>query len=192
VSNFSRLVRFFVVIVPVWITVFTAIATAQTNGSSDLRYWDNRLTAIEKRLETGGIDDLETRKLRSELERIIESAAAIRSRFAERVRQIGDQVSALKPKSGADGAPESDEVKAKLIDLERELASFQGQARQSELIITRSNQIISKMSRNSSERLKQTLFERGVSPLNFGVWKSAGAEILELTGTSISKYFEIY
>ena len=174
-------------LLPALITALLILATilafpinAQEQSSERFRDWEISLSEIEERIRTGRAGELEVRNFRIEIDTIIHSATSIQTQLTGRGKQIKDLISALKPASEKENVPETEVVKNRRDSLARELALLQGQARQAKLVITKSKQVLSEITRSSRERLKATLLERGVSPLNFTAWVRAFDEYWQL------------
>jgi potassium efflux system protein len=172
------------------VTICSLPIKAQEKTTLQFRDWDVRLSTIEGRVQTKRAGDLEIRNFRIDIDEIIGSASKIQAQFSGRSKQIKNLISTLKPASEKEGVPETEEVKRKFRALVNELASLQGQARQAELIVTKSKQVLSELARSSRARLKATLFERGISPLNYNAWVRALDEYWQIATAPFDDEFK--
>lgn len=149
-----------------------------------LRDWDRSIAKIEKRISTGRTGTLEERELRVQLKEIADIAASEREVAVKQVKQSKTLLDSLGVAPTEDGKPEADSVLKRRKALADDLALYEGQVKQTGLIIAKADQVMAKISSLSRERLKVLLFERTLTPLNPAAWTIAFPEAGKLFRTS--------
>lgn len=127
--------------------------------------------------------DLNTLKLdATQLEALTDQGVNIRSQalaFAEELKPFADEARELRDAfvSASPGeANESEEIQAQGKELETRVAQFEGWLRETDLTVTRADQILDKISARRLAQLAKSLAERGPLPINPFVWWRAAGE----------------
>ncbi|MCW8952968.1 MAG: DUF3772 domain-containing protein [Rhodospirillales bacterium] len=148
------------------------------------RAWENDLDKIEARVKSGRTGSLEEGELRSTLQKIADSAAGERDVATKEARQVRTLLESLGPKPAEGAEPEPGAIRKQRQSLSDELAMREGQAKQAGLVLAKAEQLSSSIGRLSRDRLKDALFERTVSPLNYKAWVVAVPEAVKVFQTS--------
>lgn len=152
--------------------------------NAQVRAWDKAVAKIEKRVESGRTGSLEERDLRDQLRTIADSAVVQRDSALSHAKQSKRLLETLGPPPAEENNAESEAVQKRRKELGKEVADFEGHAKQAGLIIAKAEQTLSKITLRSRERLKNELFERTVTPLNQKAWAIAWKEALQVFNAS--------
>ena len=162
------------------------MAAAADGGEFDtqVKTWDRSIDTIDRRVESGRTGSLEERELREQLKTITDAAMEALGNANKLAAESKSLLDALGPPP-ADGAnAEAAAIKSRRTELNQQVALFEGQAKQTGLIIAKAEQLQSKINLRSRERLKDTLFDHTVSPLSQKAWAVAVPEAYKLFDAS--------
>jgi small-conductance mechanosensitive channel len=173
------ILRFFGMLVVVQAIVFSPGVGAQTVVS-----FDAQIDRIDQRISSGRTGSLEERELRDRLRKIADGAALERDIALMQAKQNKGLLDALGPLPTEKSSPETPPIQKQRNNLSQRVSVFEGQAQQAELIIAKAEQSLAKLNLRSRERLKETLFERSLSPLSQKAWAIATPEAAQLFGAS--------
>ena len=140
--------------------------------------------------------DLNTLKLDvNQLEALSDQAVDIRSQalaladelkpFADEARELRDAFVSASPGE----ANESAEIEARGKELEARVAQFEGWLRETDLTVTRADQVLHKISSLRLAQLAKSLAERGPLPINPFVWWRAaveGRDLIRFSATAVA------
>jgi len=159
-------------------------AESAADFDKQVQSWDRAVQKIEKRVQSGRTGSLEERDLRGQLKNIADLAAVERDSTAKQARQSKGLLEALgrPPVEGGNG--EAAAIQKRRKELGQELSLFEGQAKQAGLIIAKAEQALSNINLRSRERLKDTLFERSLTPLSQKAWAIAIPEAIKVFDAS--------
>lgn len=122
-----------------------------------LGQWQAEITANEEQVTDSSTSDEDLRQIPQKLEELRENILQQRARLTPRLEDRRERLAKLGPVP-ADGAPkESDAIAAKRQDLESQIAALDGQLRQSDLLIVRAAQVISRANDARRERFTESL-----------------------------------
>lgn len=139
--------------------------------------WDKALTNAESRLDTGTLGATAAERLRAEIDNV-RGQAQRHGRAAQRkVDQFAARVEALGPQPPEGAPPESPDVKRARAELNAALADLAGQVRQSDLMITRTDALLIRISALQFERRKADLLVRGPLPYLPKTLERAGSQL---------------
>lgn len=177
-----------VVLFQVVFSIGPAIAAQDTDTfGKQVQTWDRQLERMANRVRSGRTGSLEERSLRVGLKNIVVAAAQERDAALTQASQIKGLIESLGPPPGENEKPEAEAIQKRRSALGKELALLEGQAKQADLIIARSDQVMAEIGKKSRARLKATLTERSVTPLSFKAWVIAAPEAVSLFQGSFIK-----
>ncbi|GAB6051312.1 mechanosensitive ion channel [Magnetospira thiophila] len=172
----------FVLILLLLCLSFGSLARAQdsqTNGT-EVRAWAKELETLADQIERKVPRDEGTSLERKRIRTLITLAVARREVSLERAKQVQQLLDQLGPKPEADAAPEEPVIAKRRADLTAELSRYETESKQSALIIAQGEQILLDLSRTERAELRDTLLQRGPTPVHWEVWVTAGQEFAGL------------
>lgn len=166
--------------------IFLIVALAAGAGHAEppnpadatIEAWDLDIDRIAARIKSGRTGTLEERQLRKKLQSIAASASAASHEASAKAGQVRSLLAALgsKPKQGDD----SPSVRKRRQALESDIARLEGRAKQLNLTLAKSNQVLSELEAVSRRRLKAQLLEHTITPIGYKAWAVAIPEAQEL------------
>ena len=175
-----------------FIAVFATAGAAVSQTESftqDVERWLQALDSIEQRVQEDDLAADEIERLRSHVETIQEEARNAKEEIESRLTTPQRELEALGPAPSeqqaqgeegveppAEAPQESASLAARRAQLQEQVTELQGQIKQTELVITRAQEVLRHLSSISSQRFTQELLARGPSPLNPETWGEAFAE----------------
>jgi len=162
---------------------FSGIVGAAENAvafDKQVKTWDRDINKIEKRILTGRTGSLEERDLRDQLKTIADGAAIERDIALKQAKQSHSLLNALGPSPANGISSEITAIQTQRKDLGQQWVVYEGQAQQAGLLIAKAEQTLAKISLRSRTRLKDTLFERSLTPLSQKAWAIAVPEAIQV------------
>ncbi len=145
--------------------------------------WERTINRISARIKTGRAGTIEKRELQSQLQALANDATKERDDAQKQAGQVKELLAALgeEPKKGK----ESGEIGKRRNTLKTKFSKQESRAKQASLFIARSEQLIGEINKQSRQRLKTLLFERGVTPVSYTAWTIALPEAGHLVQASL-------
>jgi len=169
---------------------FSGIVGAAENAvafDKQVKTWDRDINKIEKRILSGRTGSLEERDLRDQLKTIADGAAIERDIAIKQAKQSKGLLDALGPLPANGATFEVTAIQTQRKDLGQQLVVYEGQAQQAGLLIAKAEQSLAKISLRSRTRLKDTLFERSLTPLSQKAWAIAVPEAIQVFDASFKE-----
>jgi small-conductance mechanosensitive channel len=138
--------------------------------------WERTLDRISQEVGRPGAIPEEFSNHRLAVEQIQQGALKIKEEGAAQVASVRRLLDALGPSPGKDQPAESEAVAGRRKALAEELAAAEGQLKQTELIIARSDRLLTDISAARRTRLIELLQRRGPSPLSLSLWLTASVD----------------
>ena len=141
--------------------------------------WVAQLDRLTLAVSRAGITPAEARLYREELSKLRDAAVAQRQANEAQAQSTKALLDALGPAPAADAAPESPAVAAQRKELTDQLGSFEGRARQAELAIRRSDNLLGQLSSAERTAFAERLMQTGPVPVLPPVLIQAGIELVD-------------
>ena len=142
-----------------------------------VKAWTAALDRAEKALLKPDVGDEKLDELRTELTGLRLEATSRVDAARPEVQQIRDELSTLGAPPAEGALPESPAIAAKRKAINERLSATEGAIKESELIIARSDRILSQITSLRRTRFTERILSRGPSPLSPAVWQKALPEI---------------
>jgi small-conductance mechanosensitive channel len=143
-----------------------------------IELWGRQLDRISARTEQADLLPVEIDGLREQTTDV-RAAAMAAAAFAR--NDLADTKKLLAPlelKPGTDAPPETDAVKADRERLTEQATVAESRAKQCEVVIARSDQLLERLTKLRGELVLRTLLRRDPSPLSPSVWRKVGPQFV--------------
>lgn len=138
--------------------------------------WERTLDRVSQEAGRPGATQAELSNLRVAIEGVQQGALKIKEEGAVRVATVRRLLDALGPAPAADQPPEAEAVAGRRRALAEDLAAAEGQVKQTELIIARSDRLLADITAARRTRLIELLQQRGPSLLSPSLWVTASLD----------------
>ena len=159
-----------------------AAAPADDGGkrafTEQISHWETQLKEAEDALKRPGLSDAVFERLQEEVNAINDAAVAVRNEAILESADKKKELSALGPEPAEGEQPESPGVAQQRKTLNKELSTFDEQAKRADLIAIQARELLGEYLTASRERLAKKLLIRGPSPIHPEVWAKAVPEFV--------------
>lgn len=138
--------------------------------------WDRVLREVETHVDQP-LTPAIAEKLRAQIGEVRTQTENRRREITRGVGELRDQLEALGPAPGGGVPDETPEIKSRRIQLNRALADLEGQIKQCDLVITRSESVLRHISARQFERRTSDLQVRLPPPYELDTWLNAGSQV---------------
>ncbi|CCQ72860.1 DUF3772 domain-containing protein [Magnetospira sp. QH-2] len=141
-----------------------------------LQAWELELEDLAASITPRAFNESGVNPDRQKIRALIERAIDLRRDSQIRAKQVQDLLDQLGPKPEEGAPPEDAVIAERRAALTEDLTRFETETKQAGLLIAEGEQILRDLSRSEREVLRDTLFERGLSPLDPDVWSVAARD----------------
>ncbi len=153
------------------------LATQAATSASPVGEWSTQLDSITEKLDEPKLSDESLRQIRDELEALRRQARAWVAEEAPKVKDILTEIAALGPPPAEGQEPEAEGIAAKRKALKGQLAELEGPFKEAEIVIGRVGRLIGDVAEIRRKRFADRILARGPSPLAPSVWSRALPEL---------------
>ncbi|MSP88073.1 MAG: mechanosensitive ion channel family protein [Alphaproteobacteria bacterium] len=154
--------------------------------------WERTLDRVGQEAGRPGATQAELTNLRVAIEEVQQGAIKIKEEGAARVATVRRLLDALGPAPGKDQPAEAEAVAGRRKALDEELAAAEGQVKQTELIIARSDRLLADITAARRLRLIELLKQRGPSLLSPSLWMTASVDFANALARVVEAPFAWY
>jgi small-conductance mechanosensitive channel len=148
---------------------------------ADLAAWQTELEQIAAELEKPQRSENQFERLSTQLDALIARAEHHKAEAASELAGPQAELGALGAEPEQGKAAEADDIAAQRKAIKERIATIDALIKQSELTVTRAEELLSRISDIRSERLSHYLFTRGAPIFSGKVWRAAAAEFETFT-----------
>lgn len=165
------------------LSIFSGALCAQSSQErpipKSLLQWNADLEQSSHAIASSNLDDEAFKHLREHLNELHNDALSARDKIASEVSHLHDELTALGPPPAKDAPGESTSIATKRKALNKQLTAVDGQVKEVDLVISRSDETLDQLSALRIHRFTQKIFSRGFSALAPEVWQRGIPDLQE-------------